>query len=537
MTRTLVPPHPRRGLLVLVVGMAWVLVLGSCTGDDGTALDDSTQELAPSDPETTVAGPRPPGEVVGPLGRLLVTREGGRPAIVDEQDREVLLRGANLNSLGDYPQVNLFLPPTKPPTEEDWDQMAAHGFSVVRLVLSWSALEPVRGQLDLGYIERIQAAVAAAADRGMYTVLDMHQDAWSRFVASPPDVGCPPGTEPAIGGDGAPLWATLTDGADTCHPPGNPDGAPAVRAAFTAFYENREGIRDAFATTWKALVAVFATEPAVVGYDLLNEPTTVADPLISARQYTDLVVSVLGQIRAGEAEAGGFAHIVFLEPMVPFPLPGTLPVEGEVVDDQIVFAPHDEVEAGSGGLPVEQILDIASDIAQARGWPLWIGEHGVHATDEAALDVARRFATAQDAHRAGGAWWQWRQWCGDPQSIGVPGRTPTEARVQLNTVTCPDDVDAGPTTELLATAGRAYPRAAPGRIIDLTSDPDARTLSLEGRVVDDLATGRDLVLWVPGDAPPEVSGDGVSEPTLTPVPGGWYASLAVDDSPYRVEVE
>ncbi|MCL4697228.1 MAG: hypothetical protein KJ023_09295, partial [Burkholderiaceae bacterium] len=38
-------------------------------------------------------------------------------------------------------------PPTHPPTDADWDGMAANGFNVVRLIVSWSALEPERGQI------------------------------------------------------------------------------------------------------------------------------------------------------------------------------------------------------------------------------------------------------------------------------------------------------------------------------------------------------------------------------------------------------
>lgn len=527
------PAHPRR--LVGAALLAWVLVLAACTGDEdagGPAEGEPTTTSSAADP-----GADGTGEGEGGPGRLQVSRGSGRPAVVDEQGREVLLRGANLNSLGDYFQANLLLPPTRPPTDEDWDQMAAAGFSVVRLLVSWSALEPTRGQVDLAYLQRIQQAVDAAEARGMHTVIDMHQDAWGKTIASPPDVRCPEGTEPAIGWDGAPAWATLTDGADTCRPVGSREGAPAVKAAFTAFYENRDGIRDAFAATWRVLASTFAEDPAVAGYDLLNEPNVVADVPTSTRQYTELVTSVIAQVRAGEAEAGGFPHIVFLEPMVLFPLPGTMPADGAVADDQVVFAPHNYAEViGPEILTVEQTFDVAAQAAEERGWPLWIGEHGVFSTDAEDLAVLRRFAAAQDAHLAGGAQWQWRQWCGDPHSVGTPGATPTAPQVQLNTVLCPDDVDTGATPDIMQVASRAYPRAAPGRLTELASDPAARTLTVEGRIVDDLATGGDLRLWVPGEERPTIEGDGLGEPTIDQVPGGWDVAVPVTDSPYRVEL-
>ena len=111
----------------------------------------------------------------------------------------------------------LRLPPVVPVTDADWADMAKQGFNVVRLLVSWSSLEPARGTFDDAYIGRVHDAVEAAAAHGIYSVIDMHQDAWGKFIATPPGVTCAAGSEPAIGWDGAPQWATLTDGADTCH--------------------------------------------------------------------------------------------------------------------------------------------------------------------------------------------------------------------------------------------------------------------------------------------------------------------------------
>lgn len=531
MTRALAPASLRRRLLAVLAAVT--VAVGACTGADNGQVRETLP--IPTEAEPTAKGPVPPADALAPLDRLRVARDGERPAIVDGSGRQVLLRGTNLNSLGDYAQPDLAISPTRPPTDEDWDQMAAHGFSVVRLVVSWSALEPLRGQIDLAYVQRIQDAVAAAAERRMYTVIDMHQDAWSRFVNSPPDVECRAGTVPAVGGDGAPLWATLTDGADTCRPEGDADAAPAVQAAFTAFYEDREGIRDAFTTTWGVLAGVFAGDPAVAGYDLFNEPQLVGDPAITRVLYADLVARTIARVREAELAAGGFPHLVFVEPLEPFPLPGSPPPVEVPVDDQIVFSPHAGAGVTPADLTVEQVFDLSAGVAAGGDQPLWIGEHVV-APGDAAADAAAGFARAQDAHLAGGAHWQWRQWCGDPHSIGVPGRAPIEDQVQLNVVSCPEDVDAGPNVDLLAVAGRAYPRAAPGLLTTLTSDVGTGAMEVEGRILDDLAVDGDLVLWIPGDERPELIGEGVGEPTLTQVPGGWYASVAAIDSPYRLEI-
>ncbi|HEX7135270.1 MAG TPA: cellulase family glycosylhydrolase [Iamia sp.] len=512
--------------------VALLLAAGACTDDGGEAPDDDavTTTTDPGDTVLTAGGALPE------LTPIRVARLGDRPAFVDGDGREVLLRGANFNALGDYHQADPAFAPTRPPTDADWDGMAAAGFGVVRLIVSWSALEPVRGQIDTAYVERIRQAIDAAAARRIYTVVDMHQDAWGKFIATPPGTVCPEGTEPAIGWDGAPQWATLTDGAETCRPLGYREGSAAVRAAFTAFYENRDGIRDAFAATWHRLVAALGDTPAIAGYDLLNEPNLVLEATASEQRYTELLRSTLAEVRAGEAEAGVAPRVVFVEPIVLYPLPGSLPTHPLAMDDQLAFAPHNYAEViGPKILTVEQTFEVAVATATERDWPLWIGEHGVFAVDDATRDVNRRFAAAQDAALAGGAQWQWRQWCGDPHAIGVPGRAVTEVQVQLNDVTCPADASTGPNDELMRVAGRAYPRAAPGRLTDLDSDPDARTVSITGVIDDDLASGGDLVVWIPGEERPEIEGQGLGEPVLSQVPGGWYVTVEVVDSPYELD--
>jgi len=267
----------RRECAALLAGL--VLAAGCSGGGDGS--DDGGAGGAGRGAGGAPGPATAPIPAIAELTPLSVSRDG-RARIVDDAGREVLLRGANLNALGDYHQDDPDLAPTQPPTADDWDQMAANGFSVVRLVVSWSALEPERGEIDGDYVDRIRTAVDEAAARGIYTVIDFHQDAYGKFVATPDGTTCPDGTEPAIGWDGAPEWATLTDGESTCRPPGYREGAPAVQAAFRNFYANADGIRDAYVATVGRVAAEFADEPAVAGYDQwrqhCGEPHTVGNP-------------------------------------------------------------------------------------------------------------------------------------------------------------------------------------------------------------------------------------------------------------------
>ena len=417
-----------------------------------------------------------------------------------------------------------------PPTASRSCASSCHGRRSSPSGASWTS----------GYVDRIRTAVDDAADRGLYTVIDFHQDAYGKYIATPDGTACPSGTEAAIGWDGAPEWATLTDDESTCRPVGYREGAPAVQAAFRNFYENTDGIRDAFVATVARVAGEFADEPAVAGYDLLNEPNMVLPADESSARYTELAGGLVTAIRAAEVDAGGFPHLLFLEPLVLFPLPGTMPDEGFADDHDIVFAPHNYAESiGPAILTVEQTADIDAGTARDRGWPLWVGEYGIFETGDDKLDVLRRFAAAQDLNLSGGAVWQWRQFCGEPHTVGTPGNVADGRVVQLNFVDCPGDRDGGPNMPFLHIVGRAYPRAAPGELTQLRSDPDTGALLVAGTTEShpDSAPDTELVVWVPGTDAPVTRVDGLTEPDVTPVDGGAYLTATPTGTTYRLEVD
>src|SRR5207302_2170091 len=68
--------------------------------------------------------------------------------IVDESGRTVLLRGFNTSALLEPDTV------APAPLElRDFVAMQQSGFTVLRLPIAWSLLEPVRGQVDSAYLE------------------------------------------------------------------------------------------------------------------------------------------------------------------------------------------------------------------------------------------------------------------------------------------------------------------------------------------------------------------------------------------------
>jgi len=176
----------------------------------------------------------------------------------DAEGRQVILHGLNLVDKSadwtDYAWVG----------EQDYAAMRDWGFNCIRLGFTWASIEPQPGRYSERAIAELRKRIGWAKKYGLYVVLDMHQDLYSMKYS-----------------DGAPDWATLTDG----HPH-IADGkvwsdayvtSPAVQMALDNFYANKEGpggvgLQDRYAGAWRFIAAHFADEPAVVGYDLMNEP-------------------------------------------------------------------------------------------------------------------------------------------------------------------------------------------------------------------------------------------------------------------------
>ncbi len=456
---------------------------------------------------------------------------GTAARIDDGAHRQVLLRGVNTNQLGDYYQADPSLPSTVPLTEADFSQMAAVGFDSVRLIVHWSLLEPRRGVIDQRYIDRIRQAVGWAAAHGLYVVLDMHQDAWGKYIATPPSEGCPPGLQPAIGWDGAPQWATITDGLTTCREQQR-EFSPAVAQSFANFWVDRDGIQTELVRAWGELARAFAADPTVAGYDLLNEPHPgltpgVTDVVLLGRYYHAAITAIR---RAERSVRRGFAHIAFVEPMDTWSAApaGVSPAPGFTDDPQVVFAPHLYAESitadRAAGVTVFTIpgeFDEAQREAARYRTTFWSGEWGWFGGNPAgSAPKVAEYAAEEDAHLVGGAWWQWKQACGDPHSLGAPDGRPPAQTDSLVRLACPSDAPVGIPPSFQQVLGRAYPRAAPGALHSLTSDPATGALQLAGDA------GRRpgvLDVWAPAlTGVPNVTGTNVTNVTVTAVPGGYH---------------
>lgn len=218
--------------------------------------------------------------------------------IVDGNGNQVLLRGVNVIQLVDFCRPEPSMPTVRPLTEQDYSDVASYGFNVVRLNLSWAALEPERSQLDTTYLAR-------------------YRTMW--------------------GYDWAPEWATITDCSPRCQFTGR-DISPADNRAFQHFFFDTDGVRTALAQTWGKLAELCKDEPMVAGSDLLNEPDFgETAPATTAIKLGDFYNDAIKEIRAAGAQ-----RMIYLEPGISWSGLGfdTGPIPGFTNDTNIVFSPH-----------------------------------------------------------------------------------------------------------------------------------------------------------------------------------------------------
>lgn len=193
---------------------------------------------------------------------------------IDEHDRERIFYGINLGCKN-VPYMKVY---------EDTDSidtlhanihyLHTHGINAIRFILNWSYLQPEPYKYNEEALNGIQEFMDICADNDIYVYLDMHQDLYSAFT----DIEKADLTK--LHGNGAPEWACVTDGKKFKMPKKVwAEGyfiSKAVHNAFNHFWNNTVvygmGLQDHFANLWKMLAKRFGNHPALLGFDIFNEP-------------------------------------------------------------------------------------------------------------------------------------------------------------------------------------------------------------------------------------------------------------------------
>jgi hypothetical protein len=148
----------------------------------------------------------------------------------------------------------------------DYERLAAAGFDLVWLLVTWEGIEPLRDTYNGAYLGRVCAQVDLAHAAGLEVVLGMHQTCWG----------------PAIGGQGMPAWATppglaMSDDPQCDH--------PSVAAAWVAFWADQS---PALVAAWGRLLDTCADRAGVVGIQPLSG-TMLSTASDAYRAFSDAV--------------------------------------------------------------------------------------------------------------------------------------------------------------------------------------------------------------------------------------------------------
>lgn len=370
----------------------------------------------------------------------------------DEQGRVAVLRGVNARVAGVFDVAldggRTAVEPIPELTDADCQRMHALGLDFLRLPINWSGVEPTKGAYADAYLDAVDAAVQCAARANVLVMIDLHQDAYSK----------------EIGEDGAPLWAIQPPPTELLQGPLTDLGArrssAQVTAAFATFFDRSDpaGLQAAFFAMLERVAARWADDPAVIGFEVLNEPT-VGDPDVQAFD-----VAAAAHVRAAAP-----TKLVMFEPSATRNLFDYAPKPAApfaVID--AVYAPHvytyvfdatdTRLEMISAS-DLEASVSAARDEATAWGTPLLIGEFGIGPTQINADLWMGISAQMHDKYLASDAFWVWRE-----ISQGGWGLY---------------DVDATERPQVLSWLSRPHAARIAGDKIVNTYDPATRSLHLE----------------------------------------------------------
>jgi endoglycosylceramidase len=409
--------------------------------------------------------------------------------IADRFGREIILRGVNARIQGvfdvTFDDGREPLEPIPAFTEADTEAMQKIGFNFLRLPINWSAIEPTPNSYSQTYLDAIQNVVDLCQQAGIYVLLDMHQDAYSK----------------EIGEDGAPLWAIIPEPVKT-HEGGHLGNlfelrtSEQVQAAFISFWNNAivensgKALQEHFIDAMCHVMAYFKDSSAVLGMEVFNEPWLL---------HTELGESDIGKLHSFYVNAFSRLRetapekLIFFEPDVSknYPSADGRPQYAAIIPeiipwntDQTVYAPHlyiyNFIFTGNPDPNDPEILiSINNSLIEASAFntPLMIGEFGFNHEDEdygATMDVVMNLADQYLFHTA--------QWVWKENSQDAWGFYDFENDVPVMRESIAKDI------------ARAYPQAISGKIQNIRFDQDTYDLTVHFTYTD---TGEPHILFLP----------------------------------------
>ncbi len=243
---------------IILFILFWLLCFNWLQGCDSVGpTDDTYNPPTPSEDFDSTASP--------------LVAQG--PYFRDSQGGVVFLRGVNVAGNSKVP------PFTGVTSISDLEMLPALGVNTLRLLFTWEAFEPVKGEYSDDYLEYYRRVVGWADQLGLYVIVDFHQDAYSRYSLD----GC---------GEGFPRW-TLTPEVE----PSAPDNGescrswgikmvidPSLATTWSHFHSDKYGAGSAYLDMVETVAQEMAAFDNIIGYELINEPWGSDEELFSLFQ-------------------------------------------------------------------------------------------------------------------------------------------------------------------------------------------------------------------------------------------------------------
>jgi endoglycosylceramidase len=351
--------------------------------------------------------------------------------------------------------------------DDDIANLQKWGMNFMRLGVMWEAVERSPGVYNETYLDEVETLINRLGEKGIYTLVDMHQDVFARHIC----------------GEGFPdFYATYEELDTDCHNTLlNPILKPILKLfglcksvkndfnfdfdenddplisecqqhdfsgyytsseaqnAFRNLYENVDGLQDKFVAYWDKVSARFSNNQFVVGFDPLNEPMVAPmyeNPLLLMPHKFDQESLAPMYTRIYEKyKQNNENNIMWFEPSQ-FPdeigiLGGLVrslgfitPPGGEIGSDKHVLNDHsyccqmDGKICATGQPPVEKsakCLDwhqrrIGQRVEDASnlGVPLIISEFGACLDGKGCVEEIQNVAKVCDDNTIGWAYWQFK---------------------------------------------------------------------------------------------------------------------------------
>ncbi|NUP07498.1 MAG: cellulase family glycosylhydrolase [Polyangiaceae bacterium] len=373
--------------------------------------------------------------------------------LVDERGRQRVLRGLNARVEGvfdvTFDDGRTALERIPPFGEDDCRFIAEElGMNHLRLPVNWSAIEPERGNYQSDYVDHILDLAQACDAHGVATLIDLHQDAYSKH----------------IGEDGAPLWAIVPPPTELLEGPltdlEQRRTSGQVMDAFDSFFNDREGVQQAYADMAAWLAGRIAGKPGIIGLELMNEPVNI----IFEQRLDEFHERVGSAVRKSAPEL-----TLFFEPNSLRNLTDTADVRTPIPFEDAVYSPHIYVDVFEDGWAssdvgaIEKSVGNAIEEANQHHAALYVGEFG-HGPDEHGLDYVRACLDIFDANAISSAWWVYEEWSQGSWGLYDIG---------------PDGESRGGLRENVADVlARPFPSAIAGKLKTFSYDASTRTLTI-----------------------------------------------------------